>query len=666
MLTVLRSEISGNDGCSQGSAIHNVGSGTRAEITDSMVSGNTSTGCGNIGAIHTDTFGMLTISGSTVSGNEDPGVTASQSASASIDSTTVSGNGGAGIVSLLNGIYDIVNSTISGNEGAGISVSVDGGRVSIEWSTVTANGGGGIVAKRTPTAKASIVAGNTGDDCTSLSSEGYMLLGNSVGCTFTQAAGDLVNVGPELGPLQNNSAPQTHALLPGSPAIDAVPQADCSITTDERGVARPQGPACDIGAFEARPEPTVGLVDPDQGRWHLRNAAGQVTSFFFGNPGDFPILGDWDCDGTDTPGMYRQSDGFVYLSNANRSQVADIRFFFGNPGDVPLAGDFNGDGCDTVSIYPPGTSPSSATSTATTWTRWACIGSRPAWSTSARPTPRGSQTPSSYSVIRATASSPATGAWWTASTPRPSSVLRRPRSSSGTPTLRASPTRNSNSAAPIGCRWPATSASTDRSPPKRSPRQRVVCPLLARLLELVEGNGRPVTIGERLHLVPALDGDKATYPLVRTVRLRERHAETALTAYGQAASRTAEAHDLARISDVAPEADEATAAEAEITRDLDSDPHPVSTPSARPLLAAGGQRRSLEAPVATWRISGIVNDEGPWEKWWKRFGKPFLDSPELRRRDVRASPLHACDPSAKHQPDRQRPNRRPKLLQMRA
>jgi hypothetical protein len=87
--------------------------------------------------------------------------------------------------------------------------------------------------------------------------------------------------------------------------------------------------------------------------WHLRAWNGVVTTFFFGNPGDFPIIGDWNCDGVDTPGMYRQSDGFVYLRNSNTQGNADIRFFFGNPGDVPLAGDFNGDGCDTVSIYRP-------------------------------------------------------------------------------------------------------------------------------------------------------------------------------------------------------------------------------------------------------------------------------------------------------------------------
>jgi len=51
--------------------------------------------------------------------------------------------------------------------------------------------------------------------------------------------------------------------------------------------------------------------------------------------------------------MYRQSDGYVYLRNSNTQGSADIRFFFGDPGDIPLAGDFNGNGCDTVSIFRP-------------------------------------------------------------------------------------------------------------------------------------------------------------------------------------------------------------------------------------------------------------------------------------------------------------------------
>jgi hypothetical protein len=70
---------------------------------------------------------------------------------------------------------------------------------------------------------------------------------------------------------------------------------------------------------------STGLVDPSQGLWHLFDDAGGLeTSFFFGNPGDYPIFGDWDGDGVETPGMYRQSDGFVYLRNSNTQGAGEI------------------------------------------------------------------------------------------------------------------------------------------------------------------------------------------------------------------------------------------------------------------------------------------------------------------------------------------------------
>ena len=100
-------------------------------------------------------------------------------------------------------------------------------------------------------------------------------------------------------------------------------------------------------------EGSVGVVDTSSGEWYLLDLAGNTTRFFYGSPGDIPFVGDWDCDGDETPGLFRQSDGFVYLRNSNSQGVADIRFFFGDPGDIPLAGDFNGDECDTVSIYRP-------------------------------------------------------------------------------------------------------------------------------------------------------------------------------------------------------------------------------------------------------------------------------------------------------------------------
>jgi hypothetical protein len=72
------------------------------------------------------------------------------------------------------------------------------------------------------------------------------------GCGFS-AAGDRVNTNPHVGGLADNGGPtQTMALQTGSPAIDAGTNTGCP-GTDQRGVARPQGSACDIGAYEVAP-----------------------------------------------------------------------------------------------------------------------------------------------------------------------------------------------------------------------------------------------------------------------------------------------------------------------------------------------------------------------------------------------------------------------------
>jgi murein DD-endopeptidase MepM/ murein hydrolase activator NlpD len=93
---------------------------------------------------------------------------------------------------------------------------------------------------------------------------------------------------------------------------------------------------------------TPGLVDGDSGFWRVGS-----DGFYYGNPGDEAMLGDWDCDGVDTPGVFRPSRGRVYLRNSAGAGPTDVEFGFGNPGDLPIAGDFDGDGCDTVSIYRP-------------------------------------------------------------------------------------------------------------------------------------------------------------------------------------------------------------------------------------------------------------------------------------------------------------------------
>ncbi len=111
------------------------------------------------------------------------------------------------------------------------------------------------------------------------------------------------------------------------------------------GVPCPGGSNCDTVAFQDR-----------FGRFYLWDQIESdpaISPFYFGKPGDVAFSGDWNGDGVDTPGLYRRSDGYVYLRNSNTEGTADVAFFFGNPGDLPIAGDFDGDGVDTVSVYRP-------------------------------------------------------------------------------------------------------------------------------------------------------------------------------------------------------------------------------------------------------------------------------------------------------------------------
>ncbi len=97
--------------------------------------------------------------------------------------------------------------------------------------------------------------------------------------------------------------------------------------------------------------PAVGIFDPATGLWAV---PANSASFYYGVPGDIPLLGDWDCDGIDTVGMFRPSNGFAYLRNSNAFGVAESSFFLGIGGDIPLAGDWNDDGCDTLAVFRDG------------------------------------------------------------------------------------------------------------------------------------------------------------------------------------------------------------------------------------------------------------------------------------------------------------------------
>jgi len=101
---------------------------------------------------------------------------------------------------------------------------------------------------------------------------------------------------------------------------------------------------------------TLAFVDPGSEINLLSDLhpAATVNDFYYGVPADQPLMGDWDCDGTATPGMYRESNGYVYLRDSNTTGGADMSFYFGIAGDVPIVGDWNNDGCDTLGIYRAG------------------------------------------------------------------------------------------------------------------------------------------------------------------------------------------------------------------------------------------------------------------------------------------------------------------------
>ena len=227
------------------------------------------------GGIHNE--GDLTLENCTVAGNQAP------------PGVNESGSGG-GIYSL--GPLTLVNSTVSGNdgyEGGGIFYGDPGSALSLDNSTVVDNDGGygGGLAVRDSKAfrlRNSIVANNTAEklvtnNCyiesasTSVTLSGVNLTNAGVTeCYQDDPHPNYIYADPiELGPLADNGGPTwTHALPKGSPAIDAA--TDCDTDTDQRYVSRPQGAACDIGAYEfdSYVQPTNSInrttsVDPNTG-----------------------------------------------------------------------------------------------------------------------------------------------------------------------------------------------------------------------------------------------------------------------------------------------------------------------------------------------------------------------------------------------------------------
>jgi transcriptional regulator with XRE-family HTH domain len=255
-LTLINSTISDNANYGYLNSLYGGGidNGGTLTLINSTVSGNRTDGSG--GGIYNGYLGRLTLISSTVTGNL--------------------ADTGGGISN--SGTLTLINSTISDNRaqrpGGGILNSGPNAQTEMIFCTIYGNtsgeGGGGIwngidnIASQL-VMRNSLVAGNRApygpDILGKLTSQGYNLIQNTKDTTFApkQTHGtDLLQVAlTTLGidPLlkDNNGTTQTHALLPGSAAIDRIPSSDChikGISSDQRGVRRPQGVACDIGAYE--------------------------------------------------------------------------------------------------------------------------------------------------------------------------------------------------------------------------------------------------------------------------------------------------------------------------------------------------------------------------------------------------------------------------------
>jgi predicted outer membrane repeat protein len=237
--TILSTTVSGN---SQGgvSSVPNIFSGgATVTITDCTIRSNFSApGGGGIFGTHT----FLSVANSTISGNSTPR------------------NGGG--ISVSGGLV-IENSTISGNS-AGTSGGGIYGGATVKNSTISGNlgtSGGGIYNNSSLVVRNTILnAGASGEnifnDGGTITSLGYNLSSDDAGGYLT-GPGDQINTDPLLGPLQNNGGPTlTHALLPGSPAIDAGdPNFSPPPLNDQRGCSfdRVFNGRVDIGSFETQP-----------------------------------------------------------------------------------------------------------------------------------------------------------------------------------------------------------------------------------------------------------------------------------------------------------------------------------------------------------------------------------------------------------------------------
>ena len=273
-------------------------------VVDSTFSGNSAA----YGAALWARRGSLTVTGSTISGNDamwhGGGIGVDREATVTVMASTVAGNTagatGGGLYAL--GPLTLVNSTVSGNAStdSGGGAHIDTGTLTSINSTVSGNGSpaaGGIRNDHRLVMSNTLVAGNSGGDCHGWAAEGGHNLVQDTGasaCGLDDGVdGNLIGHDPLLGPLQDNGGPTlTSAPGRGSPAIDAGDNAAAvlplggALNTDQRGIGfrRVIIDQVDIGAVE-HPCPTFPVTVRGEEDLHLAIGCFNDTS----DPGEHRI-----------------------------------------------------------------------------------------------------------------------------------------------------------------------------------------------------------------------------------------------------------------------------------------------------------------------------------------------------------------------------------------
>lgn len=231
-LTIANGKITGADGA----GVANFGT----LIVDRMTFANGSAAAG--GGIANFSGGTLLVSDSAFTGNS-------------------ASTGGGGIANYVGATVSVTNTTFFTNTATGASGGGglwNNGTLSVNNSTFSANsannGGGGIrIAGGSATLRNTIIANSaSGGDCVgTLGGTNNNNLIEDTGanaCGLTNGVnGNIIGADPNLGAL--TGSPAYLPLTAGSPALNAGDNTTCA-ATDQRGVARPQGGRCDIGAFE--------------------------------------------------------------------------------------------------------------------------------------------------------------------------------------------------------------------------------------------------------------------------------------------------------------------------------------------------------------------------------------------------------------------------------